>query len=345
MDKVDVELGGSHLPPATGQDHCFDGRGREIPCSGSGQDGEMRYGRVWPEPRFAVVGEVVRDLLTGLSWTKNANLHDFPGSWPEALELAAAMNAEKAFGFDDWRLPNRRELLSLLSYQAKKPALPAGHPFDNVFLGWYWTSTSAAINPAYAWYIHLEGARMFYGRKDQDYLFWPVRGRNELLAATGQEACYDQVGRPMECRGSGQDGEFRYGRLSPVPRFAVNAGTVMDRHTGLLWLADADYFQKPMPWQEALDAIARLNQAGLAGRRDWRLPPVNALESLVDCSSHSPALPAGHPFVNLREVYWSATTSFFETDWAWALYLHKGALGVGYKPDTSFAVWPVCLPG
>ncbi|MBI4791951.1 MAG: hypothetical protein HY789_04280 [Deltaproteobacteria bacterium] len=39
---------------------------------------------------------------------------------------------------------------------------------------------------------------------------------------------------------------------------------------------------------------------------------------------------------------WSATTSFFKTDWAWVLYLEKGACGVGHKPGKTFFVWAVC---
>lgn len=340
-----TSTGSDFFPLATGQDRCFDARGREIACPESGQDGESRYGRPWPQPRFEVAGEVVLDALTGLRWTKNANPNDFPVTWPEALALAAAMNAEQAFGYDDWRLPNRRELLSLISYQAKKPALPAGHPFANIFLGWCWSSTSAAIDPAYAWYVHLEGGRMFYGRKDQYYLFWPVRGKSRFLAATGQNVCHDQEGRIIACRGSGQDGAFKHGIPAPEPRFLVNGATVQDRHTGLLWLRNADYFKKTLTWQQALEAVAQLNQERLDGRQGWRLPPINALESLVDCSRHTPALAADHPFLNVREVYWSSTTSFFETDWAWALYLHKGALGIGHKPAADFAVWPVCFPG
>jgi len=334
-----------YLPPATGQDRCYDAGGKEVACQGSGQDGSFAYGRAWPAPRFRVEGELAQDRLSGLWWPINANLNDFPLDWNEALRLAAAMNAGKAFGFADWRLPNRRELLSLLSYQARKPALPVGHPFRNIFLGWHWTSTTAAIAPSYAWYVHLEGGRSFYGRKDQEYLFWPVRGQSEVLAATGQEVCYDQQGGVIACRGSGQDGEFRHGLLPPEPRFAVAGETVRDRHTGLIWLRDADFFQQAMSWPQAMEGVARLNQEGAGGRGDWRLPPVNALESLVDCSRHSPALPEGHPFARVQEVYWSSTTSFFETDWAWALYLHKGALGVGHKPSANYSLWPVCGPG
>ena len=121
---------------------------------------------------------------------------EFPLAWQEALDYIAVMNRDNVFGFADWRLPNRRELRSLMSYQTRKPALPEGHPFVNVFDGWYWTSTTAAINTAYAWYIHMEGARMFYGRKDQFYLLWPVRGKMDtILPATGQTRCYDAKGQ------------------------------------------------------------------------------------------------------------------------------------------------------
>ncbi len=37
----------------------------------------------------------------------------------------------------------------------------------------------------------------------------------------------------------------------------------------------------------------------------------------------APALSHGHPFRDVREGYWSSTTSMFEPDWAWALYLVK----------------------
>lgn len=332
------------IPPLqTGQDRCFDTAGLEIPCRGSGQDGEVRAGRQWPVPRFGVQGEVVVDGLTGLIWTANANLSEFPLTWQESLDFIRDMNRDKALGFSDWRLPNRRELHSLVSYQARKPALPQGHPFANVYLGWYWSSTTAAINPAYAWYLHFEGARMFYGRKNQYYLLWPVRGEgNGSLARTGQCDCFGPDGLGVDCPASGQDGEKRRGGAWPAERFAVKNGVVHDRLTNLCWLQDACFASDPVGWEEAFALIGKLNGQQYMGRSSWRLPNINELESLVDCSCHSPALPQGHPFVNVHDTYWSSTTSFFETDWAWALYLQKGALGVGYKPDTAFHLWPVC---
>jgi hypothetical protein len=326
----------------TGQHRCYDEQGREIQCHDSGQDASFRLGAAWPNPRFVVQGETALDRLTGLVWPRNAGLAEFPLTWPEALEHVHQMNREQALGFADWRLPNRRELLSLIDYQTRKPPLPADHPFHNVVLGWYWTSTTAAIHPGYAWYVHMEGARTFYGRKDQFSMVWPVRGGDaSRLWQTGQHACFDVHGRQIPCAGTGQDGDVLFGAPWPEPRFEPHGEVVLDRLTGLSWLARADLVRKQVSWQQALDAVLELRKQKTGGTSDWRLPNILELESLVDCSAHNPALPAGHPFSAVQEAYWSSTTSFFETDWAWVLYLHKGALGVGFKPKPVFAVWPV----
>jgi hypothetical protein len=313
-----------------------------VPCQESGQDGEYRRGEPWPEKRFEVQGEAVLDNLTGLQWTIDANIGGFPVIWREALAVINLLNREGYGGFADWRLPDRRELRSLMSYQARKPSLPSGHPFLNVFLGWYWTSTSAAIHPAYAWYVHLEGARMFYGGKDQSSLFWPVRGAgNGLLPATGADRCLDESGKDLPCPGSGQDGELQLGFPWPQPRFVANDALVTDKLTDLVWVRKANVTRQTVTWDQALLAIRELNQDRFGGIGNWRLPNINELESLVDCRSHSPALSVEHPFEELRDGYWSSTTSFFETDWAWVLYLYKGACGVGHKPGKTFHVWPV----
>ncbi len=282
------------------------------------------------------------DQLTGLIWLKNANPAEFPVTWQEALDYIARMNREKKAGRIDWRLPNRREIRSLLAFDMRKPVLPAEHPFENVFLGWYWTSSTAAIQPAYAWYVHLEGARMFYGRKDQYYLFWPVCGDGRgILPVTGQTRCYDTEGREIPCRGTGQDGELQMGSPWPQPRFIKSGDAVLDKLTGLYWLQDADVGPGTMNWDETLQYVKYLELELPDSSMQWRLPTINELESLVDSSRHTPALPAGHPFINVRDVYWSSTTSFFEPDWAWALYCNKGATGVGFKREEGFHLWPV----
>jgi len=324
----------------TGQCRCYDPSGKEIPCRGTGQDGELARGRPWPALRFSAAGDVVSDRLTGLVWTRTANAAGYPLTWSEAFEFVAGMNRARAFGCQDWRLPNRRELRSLVSHQTRRPALPEGHPFRDVFPGWYWSSTTAAISPAHAWYVHMDGARMFYGGKDQSFLVWPVRGAgNGALAATGQTGCYDSHGGFVACGDSGQDGELRCGRTWPVPRFTRRGGVLVDRLTGLAWQAAADLAGGAVTWAHALAAVRELNVQGTGP--PWRLPNINELESLVDCDRHAPALPIDAVFTDLRDGYWSSTSSAYEPDWAWALYLTKGAVGVGQKNGAHFHVWAV----
>lgn len=322
----------------TGQATCHDASGRRIPCQGSGQDAAFADPASALQPRFVPAGEgLASDRATGLLWPLDAGLAGFPVSWGEALLLAGVMAREGRYGRHDWRLPNRRELRSLVSYGAARPALPPGHLFRNVFAGWYWTATSAAPAPGYAWYVHLEGGRMFYGKKDQDCLVWPVAGAS-LLPRTGQDRCYDVSGRVIRCAGTGQDGERRSGIPWPSPRFFPEGEGVRDRLTGLVWAARADAAGGNVSWEEALAVAAAYGDGG------WRLPDINELESLVDAGRHHPALPDGHPFTAVGKAYWSVTTSAFENNWAHALYLHKGAVGVGVKSAREFLVWPVCGP-
>ena len=327
----------------TGQSRCYNSSGEEISCLGSGHDGDLQTGTPWPVDRFKLQEKTILDCLTGLVWSQDANIGTFPCTWQEAFNQVADFNREEYGGYRDWRLPNRNELRSLMDYQTKKPALPTTLPCINPFLGWYWSSTTAAIHPAYAWTIHLEGARMFYGRKDQYQLFWPVRGTgSSILPATGQSYCFNDLGNSIDCSGTGQDGELQMGYVWPQPRFVEKSDAVVcDRLTGLGWAQPCELRKDSVTWQQALDSVQNLNRTGLGGIHLWRLPNINELATLVDCSCHSPALPTEHPFTGLQDGYWSSTSSFFETDWAWVLYLNKGACGVGHKPGKTFFVWPV----
>ncbi len=327
--------------PATGQQCCYDGHGNEIDCHGSGQDADVHAGVSWSSDRFVVNSDgQVADSLTGLTWSVDANPLEYPMTWAEALQTVLQLNKEGYLGANDWRLPNRRELRSLVSYQVARPALPSGHPFQNVFPGWYWSSTSYASNPAHAWYVHMDGARMFYGGKDQSFLLWPVRGQgNGLLARTGQQHCFNDTGETVACAPGQQDGALQLGRPWPQPRFTPHVLGVLDRLTGLVWRTLADLTGRPVNWEEALQAVAELNRHEDMGR--WYLPNIIELESLIDCSRAEPALPKVTPFVSVRSGYWSSTTSAYETDWAWVLYLDKGAVGVGQKRGRYFHVWAV----
>ena len=323
----------------TGLSECYDSNGNPVSCENSGQDGEFTPGRCWNEKRFVIEDEkIIHDTATDLYWPLDVNLHPYPLTWKEGLQAIKNMNEEKIFGRNDWRLPNRREMRSLVNHGARKPSLPEHHPFKNVVQGWYWTSTTAAKAKNYAWYVHMEGGRMFYGRKDSYYLIWPVCGNSNFLPCTGQLCCYDEKGKEISCDNSAQDGELLQGVSWPNPRFITGTDGILDNLTKLVWYPQAYITSNPSSWDEALASVRVLAQKS---GKPWRLPTINELESIVDVSLHSPALPKNHPFTAVKEAYWSSTTSYFETDWAYVLYLHKGAVGVGYKNNRDFATWPI----
>jgi|GEM_PF-921742 len=103
-------------------------------------DGDLQMGVIWPSPRFNDNGNgTVKDNLTNLVWTKDANTPGpvacVPGvgkSLQEALAYIKCLNTERYLEYSDWRLPNRKELLSLIDYSEYLPSLPTDHPFINV---------------------------------------------------------------------------------------------------------------------------------------------------------------------------------------------------------------------
>ena len=329
---------------STGQQFCYDAQGREISCEHSGQDAEYKTGIAIPENRCVVMNDIIYDSLTGLHWPVQANVAEFPLSWQEAFDFVNDLNDSNFHNFNDWRLPNRRELHSLISYQDTRPAIDRSFSFSEIFQSWYWSSTTAAINKRYAWYIDFNGGRLSCGGKDQSFMVLPVRGNIEKhITKTGQQSCFNQKGDHIDCVGTGQDAEIASGIAWPEPRFSRYQDNVIDNLTGLVWAKSADTAGQPMDWSGALAVVERLNDDST--HRTWRLPNINELQSLVDASKAQPALPDEHPFVSCQDTYWSSTTSVYQPDWAWALYLDKGALGVGQKQQAKFYVWAVSDPG
>ena len=326
----------------TGQTTCHTSKGRQVDCSTLGMEQESVFTPPWPEPRFEALGrDLLQDRATRLIWPRNASLTDFPLNWKEALHWIEEINAQKLCGRNDWRLPNRRELRSLIDHSTKTPALPKDHLFCNVAHGWYWTSTTSAMHPGYAWYLHTEGGRMFFGNKSEYYWTLPVSGTGDMILQTGQVLCFDSDGGEIPCEGTGQDGALQYGVQWPDKRFALHPHGIHDTLTGLVWHPEGNLTGTAATWEKAIHAV---NEYAHATGQPFRLPTINEIESLVDASQHSPALPADHMFSNLHDGYWTSTTSGYEPDWSYVLYLNKGAVGVGYKANRDFHVWPVMEP-
>jgi hypothetical protein len=147
----------------------------------TGDDGDLEKGVFWPVPRFTDHGNgTITDNLTGLMWTKNANLAGGAKFWQEALDYVKSINSGAGLGgYHDWRLPNRKELFSLIDHSKWDPALPASHPFQNVQSDCYWSSTTDAFSTDGAWIVSMWDGFVYYLSKkpsDSDgFYVWPVR--------------------------------------------------------------------------------------------------------------------------------------------------------------------------
>jgi hypothetical protein len=201
--------GSSAAVPQTGQGDCYKDDGTAGTCTcgtancPSKQDGDLKKGVAWPNPRFTDNGDgTVTDNLTGLIWLKDANAanttaYDTDGkiTWAQAFDFVSKLNngdygagSSGNCGQTDLRLPNRFEMESLLHLGYSSPAVPnragtgqwaAGDPFNNLKFGAadrYWTSTTSAASTTYAWIVNLNDGYVLNGGKAGTYYVLPVRG-------------------------------------------------------------------------------------------------------------------------------------------------------------------------
>jgi hypothetical protein len=89
--------------------------------------GETGYG----ENDFADNGDgTVSDSATGLMWAQDDSGQGM--DWEAALAWVQEMNAANYLGYNDWRLPNAKELQSLVDY-ARSPDATDSAAIDPVF--------------------------------------------------------------------------------------------------------------------------------------------------------------------------------------------------------------------
>jgi hypothetical protein len=182
----------------TGQTLCWDPLDTQAPisktpCPGTRQDGDLRMG---VPIQFVDNGNgTITDTNTTLVWEKlsdDNSIHDYDYTqhqWAGAFyEKVKQLNEEAFAGFTDWRVPNIKELSTLIDYSFNaSPAVSTAFNYDckpgctvatcSCTKGSnYWTSTSLEPAGTNAWVINFQNALISNQTKTQYYFVRAVRG-------------------------------------------------------------------------------------------------------------------------------------------------------------------------
>jgi hypothetical protein len=137
------------------------------------------------DARFTILADfnnqAVRDNETGLVWERTPETS--PRTWEDAVRTCWLRQVDGRAG---WHLPMIEESASLVdpTVPTPGPALPPGHPFQNIQQGAYWSATTdvrVEFLPTQAWEVRLDipvGVSGIIGDIDKriSRFVWCVRG-------------------------------------------------------------------------------------------------------------------------------------------------------------------------
>jgi hypothetical protein len=168
---------------------CWDSGGTLVACAGTGQDGDVRAGT--PLSYTDNGDGTIIDNNTGLVWEKlsmDGTVHDVGNAytWDQAFSghVATLNSGAGLAGHTDWRLPNVKELQSIVNYERFGPAVSSA--FNTGCMSgctvltcsctassFYWSSTTEASGPGDAWVVFFkDGDVVVFGKN----VFGFVRG-------------------------------------------------------------------------------------------------------------------------------------------------------------------------
>jgi|GEM_PF-5001478 len=140
-----------------------------------------------PDSRYSSHGDgTVTDLATGLMWAQCVVGVDGLGcesgsaeamTWAKALEYA--QNSELA-GHADWRLPNNKELFSLVDFNRVEPAINL-NVFPATTVEYTWSSSPMIEFPQDSWFINFKTGLNWFKGRSSDMLVRLVRAGTDNL--------------------------------------------------------------------------------------------------------------------------------------------------------------------
>lgn len=304
----------------TGQVRCYDANA-EVACPPTGaafygQDAQTTANA----PSYTNNGNgTVTDNVTGVMWQRSADLNgDGNIQASDKLTYTATLTycADLTLGgHSDWRLPDIKQLYSLIVFSGTDPS------------GYTGTNTSGltpfidATAFVFAYGDLAAGERLIdaqYASSTRYVANTANDGGNTLFGVNFADGRIKGYGLAMPGQ-PGQEKTFFVKCARGNTSYGVNAlvdngdQTITDNATGLMW-AKADN-GTTLNWQEALAWVQTQNAANYLGHNDWRLPNAKELQSILDYT-RSPSTTSS---AALNPLF--TATAFNneggQTDWPW----------------------------
>jgi hypothetical protein len=297
-----------------------------------------------PHPASYTVGtDTVFDNVTCLTWqltegSPAASTYSvtMPDTLVNNIAYCAGLASASYAGYDDWRVPTRVELASIVDYTKTsgeavnavfKWAVGTG-TYDRTFSLWY--ETIAEIKDADIGWVYNLGTGTYPGGGG-------LVSNDYAETATSNVRCV---------RGNGAGETELEQAVEPPNHYTVNTGEVTDNYTGLIWQQgdSSSGGGAQVAWSSAAGYCSSLNLNGNA----WRVPSLNELATLVDEATVQPAInttvfPGTHPtssdsgclYMGLPTWYWASEPLATETAYAWGIDFCDGFTGANNSTATT----------
>ena len=281
----------------------------------------------------------VTDNVTGLMWQQNQGTLV---TFDNAVSGAATFNAG---GYNDWRLPNIKELYSLIVFSGKEGESTANGS----------TTTSLDAVP----FIHSVFEFNYISPTDRyidiqnwtssQYVSTTMNGDATVFGVNFADGRIKGYPKTKKSNNSSNEMLVRYVRGNnsySINQFVDNGNeTITDQATGLTWMKNDS--ATGLNWQAALNYCEGLS---LANQSDWRLPHIKEIQSLVDYSK-SPDTSGGQAAIdsifNISTIpavgdtmtipnypyFWSSTTHVNHLGATRASYITFGE-ALGWMPQS-----------
>jgi hypothetical protein len=231
------------------------------------------------------------DGVTSLTWQQRAPAESF--TWAQAIDYCGNLALG---GRDDWRVPTRIELMSIMDFTRSGAKLDA-NAFRGEQGGFHKTSSDWILT------IEQRGA----GR-NRDYA-WAFNLSDGIVSNARSKAIADRV----RCvRGYDAGTPPSTPATRPTNQYTVLSNDeVLDNYTGLAWQRGSSASRSS--WEQARQYCAAL---GLGGKT-WRLPSIRELSTLVDEALVAPSID--------REMFPNTAYGARSNDWYWASHQAAGS--------------------